>query len=153
MDDLTAFVTARLDEDEAAARAVAVLRHQVFDGTGLVTGPRGVGFIRSDVATWLADNDPARALREVAAKRAIVELHDRVHDCPVIVPTKDPSAFAGNLGYVSTEHIDEEDPDPDVTPCTTLRAVAAVWSDHPDYRPEWSVAAQGAPDMPREEAR
>lgn len=26
-------------------------------------------------------------------------------------------------------------------PCRTLRAIAAIWSDHPDCRPEWSLAA------------
>jgi hypothetical protein len=38
--------------------------------------------------------------------------------------------------YVSDEYIDGDDPE--VSPCTTLRAIAATWSDHPDYRPEWA---------------
>lgn len=27
----------------------------------------------------------------------------------------------------------------DIEQCPTLRALAAVWSEHPDYRPEWQV--------------
>jgi hypothetical protein len=76
-----------------------------------------------------------RIWRELAAKRLIVKLHDRVHECPVIVPVGNPEAFAEGM-YVSTEYVDGEDPD--VSPCTTLRALGAVWSDHADYRPEWA---------------
>lgn len=26
-------------------------------------------------------------------------------------------------------------------PCGTVRRIAAIWSDHPDYRPEWAPTA------------
>lgn len=84
MDDLTAFVSARLDEDDYWAN---------IDGGNL------------------------RRQREVAAKRAILAEHatrnwkidDGVHDCQWAT-----------------------------WPCRTLRLLAAVWNDHPDYRQEWA---------------
>src|SRR5690349_1270697 len=100
MDDLTEFIKARLDEDEAAARAA---EHN--DGPGTlewrVGGPRHLTFdnhrsedyvsvfaggwdriliARDEVrgaplAKHIARHDPARVLREVAAKRAILNAH------------------------------------------------------------------------------
>lgn len=91
MDDLIAFLNARLDEDEAEAKAAAnaLNRHIECD---------------PDNAAHIARHDPARVLREVAAKRAIVERYAKAPD------------WAGG-----------ED----------VRLLAAVWSDHPDYRQEW----------------
>lgn len=150
---LTAFITARFDEDEAIARSAAEqgaaewtasydpeweIRREscgVYAGEGVMIYDEGTPSVQE--ALHVARHDPARALAEVAAKRMIAELHDRAHDCPVIVPVSNPGAFPGALGYVSTEHIDGEDPDPHVTPCTTLRALAAVYGGHPDYREEW----------------
>lgn len=131
-DDLAAFVAVRLDELELAAKIASVedawgqLRQSI---------PREPGPLNR-CHRLMEEGSPARALREVAAKRVILELHDRVHDCPVVIPVPDPSVFDGTLGYVSTEYIEEGEPD--VYPCTTLRQLAAVWSDHPDYRQEWA---------------
>lgn len=77
---LVAFLGARLDEDEAAAKAAG----------------------------------PARALREVEAKRAIAEIHGADSD-----PCDAHDAWMRSIS------------------CDTLRYLVAVWSDHPDYRPEW----------------
>lgn len=98
MDDLTAFVTARLDEDDAA------LRDDDADQPGELR------FTEMDDRTRrytrrFADND--RVLREVAAKRRLIEeVTSR--------STRDVAEI-----YVAT--------------------LAAVWSDHPDYRPEWKL--------------
>jgi uncharacterized protein DUF6221 len=43
------------------------------------------------------------------------------------------SCLGCNAGY------DEEPATEDIEQCPTLRALAAVWSEHPDYRPEWQV--------------
>ena len=59
--------------------------------------------------------DPARVLREAGAGRAIVEIHR---------PGFDPG--------------DAHDADLRSIPCDTIRHLAAVYSDHPDYREEWS---------------
>lgn len=56
--------------------------------------------------------DPARVLAECEAKRRIVEEHPPF------------------LRHCDTCH---ELDGPDVSPCLTLRVLAAVYSDHPDY--------------------
>jgi hypothetical protein len=71
VDDLTTFLRARLDEDEAVA--LAVKGHSVFDGTGIVTGRNESVVVGSHVATHIARHDPARVLAEVEAKRQILD--------------------------------------------------------------------------------
>ena len=62
----------------------------------------------------IARHDPARALRQVAVLRAVVELIE---------------------GMVSvTQQIEAEN--------TVLYPLAAIWQDHPDYRPEWDTPDQ-----------
>jgi len=121
MDDLTAFITARLDEDKAA------LADDDNDQHGEVR------FADMDQRThrymWrFADHDRVR--REVAAKRAIVAEHrDTWND------------YADGDGIERTSHecrTCEPSGSPDDWPCPTIKAVAAVWSDHPDYKAEWS---------------
>ena len=69
--------------------------------------------------------DSARVLAECAAKRAIVDIHgDRDGDC---ARCSDYAWFAVLDGGEREEF-----------PCPTLRTLAAVYADHPDYRPEWS---------------
>lgn len=62
---------------------------------------------------------PARVLREVEAMRKILAAHsDRPeHRCPLPV-------LAGPTGQLWT---------PEEGPCYTLRLLASIWSDHPDY--------------------
>lgn len=116
MDDLIAFVNARLDEDEAIARATIEPRRWHRDSDGnvqdedargggnayIACGPYGRGLADAD-AEHIIRHDPARVLREVAAKRALVHRH------------------------AAERHED----------CDTLRTLATVWSDHPDYRAGW----------------
>jgi hypothetical protein len=128
MDDLTAFITARLDEDEAATKAVAPLGH-VFDMGGERLDDQfahirvrhhsedGRSYSQPDqpATRHFARHDPARVLREVAAKRAIVALAG--------TPDDDDPYYGGW----------------DTVMELVLRNLAAVWSDHPDYRPEWAA--------------
>jgi len=100
--DLVAFLTARLDEDEKAAKSelarqwYASLPGKYESGTGPF--------------------DPARVLREVEAKRRILELHGQWGSRFKCV------SLCDNAGY----------------PCGTVRALAAVYAGHPDYDPEWA---------------
>jgi hypothetical protein len=139
-DDLVAFLRARLDEDEAAATAATAGPWEWDDSTDIGEwGHRGPKLM-SATATWttsegrgpypvtvlagygydawgldvgdgdkafIARYDPARVLREVEAKRAIVKSESSPY-------------LAGHA------------------PATvTLRYLAAVYRDHPDYQPEW----------------
>jgi hypothetical protein len=149
---LTEFLTARLDEDEAVARKAS---HQK------VAGPfhgdwRADSLALSVVADredrrHIARHDPARVLAEVAAKRAIVELHKVMpwrlstvgyvqgHDgrrwaqhyyggcCSLCTAGGE---YGGNVAEFDTD-------EPDY--CDTLRHLAAVYADHQDFREEWRV--------------
>jgi hypothetical protein len=104
MDDLIAFLQARLDEDEHAANAWLPL-----------------GNPTAAERNHIARHDPARVLADVAAKRAIVDLHSPHHHgaCPVCWLVTKRSSLREDF------------------PCRTLRTLALPHSDHPDYREEW----------------
>lgn len=96
MDDLTAFIRARLGEDEAAADEL----HNRID----------CDLNRLQSFGECSCGYPARVLREVAAKRALLAAYE---DAP-------------------------EFSDPWIGLDAAVRICAAVWSDHPDYRQEWA---------------
>jgi hypothetical protein len=112
MNDLVTFLRARLDEDEAAAKEAASR-----PGGGAWGGPDD-GTRHTAVGRHIARHDPARVLRrQVPAMRAILGLHVPLED------SGEPPQCVICLEYV---------------PCRTLRYLAAVYSDHPDYRPGWA---------------
>lgn len=141
MNDLIEFLRARLDEDAAVVRALTV-PHEWHTGPGddpewtseelVCMWPpefhtpyeqdkhwRGLPVSGPELAAHVARHDPARVLREVEAKRQILEAH------------------GGDLGpqVMFCPHCEHD------TPCPTVRLLAAVYADHPDYRPEWAPAA------------
>ena len=121
MDDLIAFIRARLDEDEAVARRNIGAEPGKQNGLG---DTEGGGPVWPDYQTFDSDDltaateyidrfRPLRALREVAAKRAIVGEYEEVAE-----------SLAGDDG--------------DRALYATIRgavlALGAVWSDHPGYQ-------------------
>jgi hypothetical protein len=125
---LIAFLRARLDEDEAAAQKAASgdgrfggRAHWSALGHGIVTdvadpdwGVVDLGpYIDDDaLAEHIARHDPARALRDVEAKRAMIaEL------------TRWPFDYR---------------PEADDATRLFVRLLGSVYSDHPDYLPEWA---------------
>jgi hypothetical protein len=148
MDDLVEFLRARLDEDEAAARVsadfgggiygyhwhvsgshadeggtywriVAIAKageaEQVVEVVG--SGMSGGGAHTEQVAHHAVRHDPARVLREVEAKRQLLAVHHPYVEEP-------DQACLGCYGGIEWET------------CPVLRALAAVYADHPDYWPE-----------------
>jgi hypothetical protein len=131
VDDLAAFYAARLDEEGAVARAAGGsgpegqwARHEDEVGTGyghlydvggdvIVYDEGAPGDVEFD---HIARHDPARVLREVEAKRALLALH-RPNQ---VVGIGRACTYCGYLW-----------------PCPEARITVSVWSDHPDYRPEW----------------
>lgn len=127
--DLIAFLRARLDEDEATARAV------VWDGSGnsltwrlaasatVEVGDEEFNTDDRTVANHIVNNDPARVLREVEAKRRML----RHYEYAAIALTN-----AGPTGEVH---------DLMTGAVNTLRAVlvdhARVYVDHPDFHEDW----------------
>lgn len=86
VEELIAFVRARLDEEEATANAVlsaaklfggapqrsTPLGHQVFDGSGIVVTHDRTVVLPSDVAAHIALHDPGSAIAEVKVWRRLL---------------------------------------------------------------------------------
>jgi Family of unknown function (DUF6221) len=137
MDDLIAFLAARLDEDEAAAKAAQApspWKAAVHESDHwIVTDATGEPLIYDEgtpsleEAAHIARHDPARVLRDVAAKRAILAEHgpasggrdaDRCRVCTAV-----------HDGHATRFR----------APCPTLLFLAAIWSDHAAYQQEWAL--------------
>jgi len=132
---LAAFLAARLDEDEAIAREAAGLTEcwvaeEPAIGVVLVDGEPLIEGHITGLTAHIARHDPARVFREAGAKRAILAQHgpanggrdaDRCRVCTAIAHT--------GMGHADARRFR--------APCPTLLFLAAVWSDHPDYRKEW----------------
>lgn len=130
------FLLARSAEDEADARIAAATEGWAWraeDGSVIPVDhryPSIVDWVHG--AEHIARHDPARVLAECEAKRRIMELHagDQpwdVHACPGRGPDDDEWVV-----YEAGQRVVE------VYPCPTLRALAAVHADHPDYDPAWA---------------
>lgn len=130
--DIREFITARLDEDEAVARAMNVIdrgrwhvlewyngefedgqtaRADLRSRTGAITDG---GALPRKVGDHIARHDPARALAEVTAKRRRLERHN-----------PGDGLFCGACD--------------DEWPCDDVLNDAAVYADHPDYDPAWKI--------------
>lgn len=116
------FVKERLDEWEPAARYAGPGQWQ-RDGINSVEDSDGRLVVYGDgpapsgaQVDHMVLHDPARVLAQVAAMRAIVDLH--------------PEMLGFCQGCASERF-----------PCRTLRHLTAIWSDHPEYDPSWSPTA------------
>ncbi|NKT97299.1 DUF6221 family protein [Prescottella equi] len=138
MSDLVEFLRARLDEDEQTATAATSATFgedptwtSKDDGTGEQTH----GYVMADhtaicghdgddvllpVADHIARHDPVRVLREVEAKRRVID------ECAEVLDV-------GGWEY---------DDAPELA-WNTACSLAAVYSDHPDYQQEWAIPADG----------
>lgn len=130
MSEIVEFLKARLDEDEARAQHAlnADLDHlptvECRCGRRLHLG-----------------GDADRALREVEAKRRIIAMHHLAElECP-----QSEGDYRCCEEYTCQCQIDALDLRDAVEvrdqhaewPCPTVRALAAVYADHPEYDPEW----------------
>ena len=107
MSDLTEFLLARIAEDEALVGR--------FVNRGVGEGVDAWGEAATDYFFGAGSPcDPSRVLAECAAKRAIVEMWAVRQEQDHLAV----QAHATGLGLA-------------------IRALAAAYSDHPDYQPEW----------------
>lgn len=122
---LAEFTAARLDEREAAARAV-LDAFQSGQHVWTDVHPLAEKLMKGeDHLNWPAFALANRTLREVAAMRAIVAEHARGVGSGFWCIRCDPGG-----GQPFTDSDAEY-------PCKTLRALAAVWSDHEQYDVRW----------------
>lgn len=138
MTDLVAFLTARLDEDEAVAKRAAGADSEgryctswSYDREQFRVTTDGTSWINAKdtgdaCGEHIARHDPARVLAEVTAKRAIVE------DYLVVMANNAIERASGGDEVVASAR---------VLIVKSLRMalmrLAFAWSDHPDYDPTW----------------
>ena len=131
---LAEFLAARLDEDEAAAKAAAhgndgrwVLQGHPSE-SAIIWDSNGSAVVYDEgspteaEAAHIALHDPNRELREVEAGRTILAAYGAVlRDCESVGdPARRPRLYGEHDGlHMAVTHL------------------AAVYSDHPDYRQEW----------------
>jgi Family of unknown function (DUF6221) len=140
---LDAFLTARLDDDQAWADGVierqAELGWTSEDDAWDERGAMGI-------AEWSAMRAAKRVLREVAAKRAILAIHEPVP----FWGNNPPPPSQQTTDNIKAWYCECQAQDGVIEgewPCETVRALAAVYSDHPDYDNEWKV--QDGETIPR----
>ncbi|MEV6344148.1 DUF6221 family protein [Actinoplanes sp. NPDC051851] len=143
-DDLIAFITARLDEDEQLASTAGAAcgchpgdtfatwtwtdphiqagQHTVLGGWDWTTA------VDDEVGKHIAHWDPARALAEVETKRRILDLH-----APLgwYGPNGPMCSTCGKTGRPGDEDVVVR------WPCDTVRLLAMPYATHPDYHEEW----------------
>lgn len=123
-DDLSAFLTARLDEDQAQAQDAIAERGRIK-----YAQPLPDGFQDFDLQAWDDADIPAvlvgpeRVLADVESKRRIVALHP-VSDGHCCVDPDDVQL--GEVVYWGE-------------PCETLKALLPPYADHHDFRQEWRL--------------
>ncbi|BDQ19744.1 DUF6221 family protein [Rhodococcus qingshengii] len=124
------FLEARIAEDEAVARGVA------SDGEWTSGSTYGM-FVSIEARSWtvvsgewerrdanhIARHDPARVLREVAAKRAVITQSREANEYYAHMSGNGriASMAAGNVNACAA----------------MLKALASVYDDHPDFSEEW----------------
>lgn len=132
------FIEARLDEDEQIAQAAAENKGEWWTAVDPFSGDEpdrvegsGVTAVAYDLtvnpARQIARHDPARVLRQVAATR---ELFERAKPWPKCRGHPGPWMPHGDYGPGFCGTPEEAD---------SLRVIAAIWSDHPDFQPEWNT--------------
>lgn len=109
------FLTARYDEDEAAARAV-------IDSNEW--GWASVDFNSSDAEEHGSRWSPPRVLADIAAKRAIMELAEEASGLDMQV---DGEFRVGRRDITSEPYVGD----------LILRQLAQQFADHPDFDPAW----------------
>jgi hypothetical protein len=118
VNELIAFVQARRDEDQRAAKRAPSGPWEV-DGDNIVSGRLVVA--RDCILPHIVRHDPGRVLADVAAVRAIVA---RYEDCLARLDDPDYSTAA------AADQIREYED-------FVLPSLALPYADHPDYREEW----------------
>lgn len=120
MIDPVDFVRARLDEDEAIAKAVPHLeRHERQGQYGLRFLSVESDHSHQDTA-FVDQFDPSRRLREIAVMRRIVDACEA---------TSEDDRMDAGTGYweVAQEAL-----------LIAVLDLTTIWSDHPDFNSEWS---------------
>lgn len=131
------FLEARIDEDEVAAlqagsRAAGPNWEPNEDRYVYGKCVAGTGQDRRQVE-HMARHDPARVLAECKAKRRIIAEHQPVDYSELGMKSPDACVICGVETYMGDWGWAEGS-----FPCATLKALAAVYKDHPQFQEEWA---------------
>jgi len=121
-DDIAQWLGARLDEDERIARAAHVPNWSTDGRRGVYYGVEDswmTDALTTADADHIAAHDPARVLREIDAKRQLVERHERAMENRRAHP--EDLASAGALLALHG----------------AVKLLALPYADRPGYREEW----------------
>lgn len=145
IEPMVVFLRARLDETAQAAKECAKTYPSPWDVTdrghcAYVTAdapafrhvtdldqqyvPQGQHEWLGDALVHIARHDPARVLADVAAKRAILDLHAAGHECSVY----DHRGEINRCAWVLPDEV-----------CSTVQLLALPFAEHPDFDPAWTV--------------
>lgn len=136
--NIVEFLKARLAEDESDARAAADVdgarwnAADPFSGNDFDrvegSGDTTVGYdMHSGTCPHVARHDPARVLREIASKRAI------------IAKLEASDAGYGGGGSVDWSELPDARAGANYALWDALRALCTAYSDHPDFNADWSI--------------
>lgn len=136
MDDLVQFLRDRLNEDERAAQRADpgqwIFRTLGRHDLAAVKTETGMAQLDGSRATanavHMTRHDPARVLREVEAKRRMLDEHTPAR------PPGRPNMERHCLSCTTAQTWDEASGE---STCLTLRLLALPYADHPDYRNDW----------------
>lgn len=137
MDELVRWLGGQLDEDERIARAVED-RSAPWDGQWMADGNsavrtynghvlfyrHGSGPLKPGLADHVAEWDPARVLREIDAKRKVLDWLEDVR----------AEAVDPENGYVDPERGQDA-----ATLRGVVRMLALPYADRPGFREEWRL--------------
>jgi len=156
--DIVAFVSARLDEDQADALAAQKADptpwtaqvstdgpwptdHDMRSGAGLVVSASDVGLwdcegsntlcMAGPTSQHIARHDPARVLREVAAKRTLMDYAFAL----MAAANREYGECFHDKVQVAAGLCPESNPDED----EILHMLASIYAEHPGYDPAWRV--------------
>lgn len=152
VDDLTAFLRARLDEEEQTARECSPwpwdqIGNRVIDasppstelGIGMAVGYSVARGPHAPDMAHIAHHDPARVLAEVDAKRRIIDEHAIVHrNIGWIADGEEEYGEIPVCGRCVPKHSHySRRADVPEWCCRTLRLLALPYADHPSFKEEW----------------
>lgn len=135
MDELITFITARLDDDERYARVLMAVGQRLKDNPSpamAVIAEAGIDAMldapemAAEAARWkcLVPNDLGRVLRDVAAKRTVVGWYAGSLDASDFF--REEFGTGTHMATAAESYLN------------VMRGYAVAWSEHPDYRAEWS---------------
>lgn len=127
MDDLVKWLGEQLDEDERVATAASVRSSEwIVNGAWSLEGEQHTvvgdedAFCHSYNAAHIAAHDPARVLREIDAKRQLLDWYEQ--RATIDSRGEDPDDYENVTGSTLE---------------TVMQTLAAVYADRPGYREEW----------------